>query len=104
MISTGKLKAMIVSLARVVGLIAYTQVEVVSDYQILIDDNSIVNKGDNTHTFPLLALAKHDILVTSAQGTVTMDGNGSTIIGASSITETVSRRYTPTTDGWLEVT
>jgi len=103
MISTGKLKALI---ARLTLFTAYKQVEISADYQMLAGDRSIISNGDNDVTFVLLANAEHDVVMTSETDTITLLGNGATIIGATTVTALISRRYTPrrADNSWLEVT
>lgn len=101
MISTGKLKAMIASLSRA---LSYTPVVITADYQIRPVDTDIFNTGDNTATLPLLITAIHDVVIKSSSGTVTVDGNGSSINGSATITTDQARRYSPIATGWEEVT
>ena len=101
MISTGKLKAMIANLRRA---LSYTPVTITADYQVRPVDTDIFNTGDNTATLPLLAIAIHDVVFKSRSGTLTIDGNGSSISGATTLTTGVARRYSPTATGWEEVT
>jgi hypothetical protein len=101
MISTGKLKAMIANLRRA---LSYTPVTITDDYQIRITDTDIFSTGDNTATLPLLANAIHDVVLKSRSGTITVDGNGSSINGATTVTTDQARRYSPTATGWEEVT
>ena len=72
---------------------------------LLVTDDYIVGTGDITITFPiLLNSTKPFTIKNDGIGTITADGNGSSITGSSTMSPGVSRKYLPKAFGWTEIT
>lgn len=79
-------------------------VRVSTDYEIQVSDDYVISDGSNTLTLPLFAEAvKAVFLVNEGVTNDTVDGNGSTVPGGTSLTPTQSRGFIPGTSEWLEV-
>ena len=81
-----------------------TIVEISASYDILVGDDIILSTGTHTVKMPLLANAVRDVVIKSVSGTITIDGNGSSVEGGLTITTTQARRFAPETTGWKEIT
>jgi len=85
------------------GLNTPNIVETGLDYDVLVTDDYIIGSGTITVKFPLRANATKPFYVKNdGVGTITLDGNGSTVPGASTISTTVARLFVPKSGGWAE--
>lgn len=78
-------------------------IEVSANYQVLVTDDIIVATGTLTVTLPLLSNADKKVAIKSISGTVTVDGNGSTVEAPVSLTAGQANTYVPVSTGWVQI-
>ncbi len=78
-------------------------IEVNSNYLADITDDIIICTGSFTVTLPLLANAIKVVIIKSVSGTITVDGNGSTVEEPTALTTGQANEFTPTSAQWRQV-
>jgi len=86
------------------GAFTPTIVEISANYSVQVVDDFVCSTGDNTTLFPLLVDAVRSVTFKSKSGTITLDGNGSSVEGSASVTPAQSRKFLPVATGWVEIT
>ena len=81
-----------------------TIVETAVNYDAQPQDDYVSGAGTITLKFPLLTAAIKGITFkNNGVGTITLDGNGSSVENGTVLSTTVARKFIPVAGGWIEV-